>query len=249
MRTTLWPGLLKALLHNQKRQQSRVRLFECGLTFVREGERLEQVSHLAGVVCGAALPEQWATPDRPQDFFDLKSDVEALLASTGEEGEFNFAPTKHPALHPGQSARVMRAGARVGWIGALHPAVVRQLDLEGDVFVFELNMRRIASARIPKFAELSKYPAIRRDIAVVTEEGISADRVRNCIRAHAGPLLRDICLFDVYRGKGVSEAHKSMAFSLILQDFSSTLTDSTVDDEISRIVSGLEQKLGATLRV
>jgi phenylalanyl-tRNA synthetase beta chain len=210
---------------------------------------LDQDSHIAGAVFGAALPEQWATPNRPLDFFDLKSDVEALLALTGEEGEFSFVPTKHPALHPRQSARVMRAGAGVGWVGALHPAVVRQLEQEGDICVVELRTQGIASARRPNFAELSKYPAIRRDSAVVTEERISADTVRDCIMDHAGPLLREICLFDVYRGKGVNEDHKSMAFSLILQDFSSTLTDSTVDNEISRIVSGLEQKLGARLRV
>lgn len=249
MRTSLWSGLLKALVYNQKRQQSRVRLFETGLGFVKGDQGIVQDLHIGGVVCGEVLSEQWAEPKREADFFDVKGDVEALLAMTGQPEDFSFAVGRHPALHPGQAARIERKGSLVGWIGALHPSVARELDLEGRVFVFELQVDAIRQARVPQFIELSKFPAIRRDIAVLVDEQISAQAVQDCICLHGGELLREIHLFDLYRGKGIPEGRKSLAFGLILQDFSRTLTDYDVDKIISNIVSGLTNQLSATLRV
>jgi phenylalanyl-tRNA synthetase beta chain len=249
MRTSLWPGLIKVLIHNQKRQQSRIRLFETGLIFVQKGSELIQDLYIGGAVCGEILPEQWGAAKRTVDFFDLKADVEALLSLTAQPDAFIFKATRHPALHPGQTALIERNGRSVGWIGALHPAVERLLNLEGRVFVFELRVAGLQDARIPQFTELSKFPASRRDIAIIVDETVSAQTIEDCIRSHGTPLLRDIHLFDVYRGSGIAEDRKSMAFGLILQDFSRNLTDLEVDNIISKIVAGLEQRFGAMLRV
>ncbi|HRD64969.1 MAG TPA: phenylalanine--tRNA ligase subunit beta [Candidatus Competibacter sp.] len=249
MRTSLWPGLFKAMIYNQKRQQPRVRLFEHGLSFIQTDSGLRQEPYLGGVVVGAALPEQWGVPARPVDFFDLKADVEALLVLTGEPEAFAFVAAPHPALHPGQSARIERAGAAVGWLGALHPQVARELDVEGDAFAFELRLASLQPARVPVFGELSKFPASRRDIAVVVDEAIAVQAIFACIRQRGGELLRDVRLFDVYRGKGVQTGQKSLALGLILQDFSRNLTDSVVEETVSGIIAGLTEQFDATLRV
>ncbi|MBE2295769.1 MAG: phenylalanine--tRNA ligase subunit beta, partial [Phycisphaerales bacterium] len=249
MRTSLWPGLLKALIHNQKRQQPRVRLFEHGLTFVPDSEGLRQEPYLGGVLAGSALPEQWGVPVRLADFFDLKGDVEALLALTGELESFSFVAAPHPALHSGQSARIERMGTVVGWLGTLHPRVARELDVEGDAFLFELSLAGLQVARLPTFHELSRFPASRRDIAIVVDQAVTAQAIRDCIRQSGGELLRDILLFDVYRGSGIPKDRKSLALGLILQDFSRNLTDSMVEEAVSGIIAGLAEQFGATLRV
>jgi phenylalanyl-tRNA synthetase beta chain len=249
MRTSLWPGLAKAVAYNQKRQQSRIRLFECGLNFIPEGASVNQETFIGGAVWGHVLSEQWDLPPRPVDFYDLKADVEALLALTGRPEDFTFVAARHPALHPGQTARVERDGAEVGWVGALHPAIEERLDLEGKVFVFELRVSGIRQGRVPAFDELSKYPASRRDIAILVDEGVTAQAVEDCIRVQGGELLRETRLFDVYRGKGIPDGKKSMALGLILQDFSRNLTESVVDETVSKIVSELKRRLGATLRM
>lgn len=249
MRTSLWPGLVKALEHNRKRQQPRVRLFETGLRFLGTDAGLVQDTRIGGVVCGDALPEQWGEPARALDFFDVKGDVDALLAVSGEAGAIRYAAAEHPALHPGQSARILRDGVAIGWIGLVHPAVEKQLDLGGRVYAFELDLAATARARVPAYAELSKFPAVRRDLAVVVGEDVAAGKVHALIRARAGEWLRESWLFDVYRGKGMEEGRKSLAFGLILQDFSRTLADSDVDSVISGIVAGLHDEFGATLRV
>jgi phenylalanyl-tRNA synthetase beta chain len=210
---------------------------------------LRQEPYIGGVAAGNALPEQWGAPVRPVDFFDLKTDVEALLALSGEPEAFVFVAAAHPALHPGQSARIERAGQLVGWLGALHPRVARELDVEGDAFVFELRLEGVQTARIPAFRELSKFPASRRDLAIVVDEAVTAQAIQDCIRRHGGERLREAWLFDVYRGKGIAEGQKSLAFGLILQAFSHNLTDSVVEETVSGIIAGLAEQFGATLRV
>ncbi|MDS4029378.1 MAG: phenylalanine--tRNA ligase subunit beta [Candidatus Contendobacter sp.] len=249
MRTSLWPGLLKALVYNQKRQQTRIRLFEHGLNFIPAIDGLRQEPYFAGVAIGSALPEQWGAPARPLDFFDLKADVEALLALSGEPEAFVFVAVPHPALHPGQSARIERAGAAVGWLGALHPRVARELDVEGDAFLFELRLEGVQTARTPMFQELSKFPASRRDLAIVVDESVTVRAIQDCIDRHGGERLREAWLFDVYRGRGIAVGKKSLAFGLILQDFSHNLTDSMVEKTVSGIIAGLAGQFGATLRV
>ncbi|MBK8535064.1 MAG: phenylalanine--tRNA ligase subunit beta [Candidatus Competibacteraceae bacterium] len=249
MRTSLWPGLFKALIYNQKRQQPRGRLFEQGLNFIPTDDGLQQEPYIAGVVVGTVFSEQWGVPARTTDFFDLKADVEALLALTGEAETFTFVAATHPALHPGQSARIERSGVAVGWLGALHPQVARELEVEGDAFVFELSLSGLQAARLPAFREISKFPASRRDIAIVVEEAISAQAIQDCIRHYGGERLREVRLFDVYRGKGVAEGQKSLALGLILQDFSHNLTDSVVEATVSGIIAELSGQFGATLRI
>lgn len=248
MRSSLWPGLVRALQHNRNRQAGRVRLFESGLAFRGRLANLAQRPRLAGIASGERWPEQWGVPAEALDFFDIKGDVEALLALTGEPERYRFEPAAHPALHPGQSARILRDGAEAGWAGALHPALVRDLDLDGAVYVFELDLERVGEARIPAFREVSRYPAIRRDLAVVLPESVSAGALHDCVAASVGESLRELVLFDVYRGRGVADGCKSLAIGLILQDSSRTLTDTDVDAVVGRVVARLREELQAELR-
>jgi len=248
MRTSLWPGLVAAALYNQNRQQPRVRLFELGLRFRGGLDDLAQERMIGGIATGTRLPEQWGAPETAVDFYDIKGDVEALLALTGAPERFRFEPARHPALHPGQSARVLRDGQEIGWLGALHPELERKLDLDGRTFVFELLLDAVTAARTPAFQPLSRFPSIRRDLAVVVRDETPAEAVLDVVRQAAGELLRRVFVFDVYRGKGIPEGSRSLAIGLILQDSSRTLTDEDVDGVIGRTVERLSQELGAVLR-
>lgn len=248
MRTSLWPGLIQAVLHNQNRQQERIRLFETGLRFRGRLDDLKQEPVIAGVACGAASPEQWDVPHRTVDFFDVKGDVEALLSMTGEPETFRFTPGGHPALHPGQSAGIYRGERLAGWVGALHPEAQRSLELNGATYAFELLLEVIEAARLPAFQELSRYPSIRRDLALLVDEAVPAQDVCDCIREAVGENLRQVVVFDVYRGKVVPEGRKSLAIGLILQDSSRTLTDMDVEEVIHSVVGRLRQQLNAELR-
>jgi phenylalanyl-tRNA synthetase beta chain len=247
MRTSLWPGLLKALQHNVNRQQTRVRLFETGLTFVRQGDELVQRAKIAGVLCGEVLAEQWGEATRKLDFFDAKGDVEAILSLGGLEG-IDFVNAEHAALHPGQTAKILRNGREIGWIGALHPKTQRELDIDPQVYVFQLEQAAMLEAEVPVFAPLSKFPEVRRDIALLVSQEISATALFSTIRHIAGEVLQEISLFDVYTGKGIESGLKSVALGLILQGFSRTLTDEDIEKEIQKIVGALKQDFGATLR-
>ncbi|MBD3670380.1 MAG: phenylalanine--tRNA ligase subunit beta [Gammaproteobacteria bacterium] len=247
MRTSLLPGLVATVRHNLNRQQSRVRIFESGLKFIGSVNDMIQEGVLGGALCGGRYPEQWGVEAARVDYFDIKGDVEALLATHG--GEVEFRPMNHPAMHPGQSAEVVLDGKAVGYLGALHPAVLQKLDLDQAVFVFELDLASLQQARIPAFQPLSKFPAIRRDLAIVVEQNVSAREVEESIRKDASEILTDLTLFDVYVGKGIDSGRKSLALGLTLQDNSRTLTDEEVEDFIAKIVSGLETRIGATLRV
>ncbi len=247
MRTSLWPGLIQAVRHNLNRQQPRVRLFETGMCFKPEQDQaLEQIDMIAGAICGELLPEQWSAAARPVDFFDLKGDVEALLAPTGMVCTFTAAT--HPALHPGQCASVAVDGEFAGWIGALHPEVMKQLGLDENVYVFELRLDLVKSAVLPVFSPLSRFPEVRRDLAVVVDENVTVQSMLACIGETASELLQHIQVFDIYTGKGVESGRKSVALGLILQDFSRTLTDHDVETEVKSMVSSLKQKFAATLR-
>jgi phenylalanyl-tRNA synthetase beta chain len=246
MRTQLWPGLIKTLRYNQARQQQRVRIFEAGLTFTGSLTAVEQRSYLGGLICGSALSEQWGSPRRNIDFFDLKNDVEALLAATGYA--YTYHPASHPALHPGQSARIEQGGQAIGWLGALHPSLQNRLELEQIVYLFELNLAALQTAKTPQAHELSKFPQSRRDLSLVVDATVSAQAVTKALRQYGGERLRRVELFDVYQGKGIDENQKSLAFSLIFQDFSSSLTDQEIDQTIAKIIAGIKQDLGANLR-
>lgn len=248
MRTSLWPGLVEILRYNLNRQQSRVRLFESGLKFMRQANELKQEKYIAGIISGNFQPEQWATPGRRVDFFDVKGDVEALLATTGDVDNFSFESAGHPALHPGQCARIVHNGAFVGWLGALHPQVEKSLGLSQVAYVFELAMSCFEKTEIPHFDPISRFPAIRRDFAVVIDRQHSAAELKKVVRESAGPLLKDFDLFDVYEGEGVDSGRKSIAFGLTFQDQSRTLDESDIEDVLVPILDALSSKLGATLR-
>ena len=248
MRTTLWPGLVKAAQHNLNRQQTRLKLFETGLCFMEIQTQLTQTPTLSGLVTGAELPEQWGVTTRPVDFFDIKGDVEALLTLSSLLEKVEFRPALHPALHPGQSAELFHDGRSFGWLGALHPHIERTLDVGQKVYLFEMAIAVMQQGRVPRFEPLSKFPAIRRDLAIVVEQGITAHQVKACVAAENIPALRECIVFDVYLGKGVAPGQKSLALGLILQDLSRTLMDSEVDAIVSRVVSALVHALGASLR-
>ncbi len=248
MRSSLWPGLVKALQHNLNRQQDRVRLFESGLRFVGQLEGLKQQPMLAGVVCGSRLPEGWAQGRDVVDFFDVKADVEAVLGIAGALDTFTFVPGKHPALHPGQTARIERDGREIGYLGAIHPELAKTLGLDRPVYVFELVLSEVAQGRLPKFHELSRFPEVRRDLALLADRDVAASAVLDVIRENAGEWLTDLRLFDVYQGKGIDPHRKSLAVGLTWQHPSRTLNDDEVNSTTQNILTSLEQRLNATLR-
>ena len=248
MRVSLWPGLVKALQHNLNRQQDRVRLFESGQRFVGQLGDLKQHPMLAGVVCGSRLPEGWANGRDTIDFFDVKADVEAVLGFSGSLDDFTFVPGKHPALHPGQTARIERDGVEVGYLGALHPELVKTLGLDRTVYVFELVLADVVEGRLPKFYELSRFPEVRRDLALIAGRDVAASAVLDVIRENAGEWLTDLRLFDVYQGKGIDPDRKSLAVGLTWQHPSRTLNDDEVNATTQNILTSLEQRLNTTLR-
>ena len=251
MRTGLWPGLLQAACQNLARQQERVRIFESGLRYLPESgeDRIpRQDAVVGGLVVGPVEPQQWGQTHRGADFFDIKADVEAILGLTGCPDAYDVVPAEHPALHPGQTARIVRGGQEVGILGMLHPSVAARLDIDADVYVFELALEGLAPGRLPAFRALSKFPSIRRDIAIVVDVGVSRAQVESCIAAAEPDLLTEIVLFDVYQGDKIESGRKSLALGLILQASSQTLTDQEVDRSIARILARLRLETGARLR-
>jgi phenylalanyl-tRNA synthetase beta chain len=248
MRTSLWPGLVNALQYNQNRQQNRIRLFETGQRFIPNGEQIIQDNVLAGVVYGNREPEGWSAANEGVDFFDVKGDLEALLAYAGGLDQYAFVPDSHVALHPGQCARLERNGEFVGYFGAMHPSLLSQLSLTGPVFLFELALSPIEEGVLPQFKELSKFPEIRRDLAVIVDDQVPVSSARDAVREAAGEWLQEVTLFDVYQGKGIDIGKKSLALGLTWQHPSRTLNDDEVNEVFEAIVTILKQRFAATLR-
>ena len=248
MRTSLWPGLVQTASYNQARQQSRIRIFESGLKFILQDDEIKQKNTISGLVSGGVSQEQWGQPGREVDFFDVKADLEAMFALTGCADEFVFSPAEHPTLHPGQSAEIQRNGERVGWLGMLHPKLEQKLGLAGHTYLFEISLGTLLEGSLPAFAPLSRFPSIRRDIALVLDQGIEFEAVKSCIRQAAPKILTDIKLFDVYTGEKIDSGRKSLALGLILQETSQTLTDEMVDEVVDNIVQALGKDLKAYLR-
>jgi phenylalanyl-tRNA synthetase beta chain len=203
---------------------------------------------LAGLLTGESLPEQWGEAGRRADFFDLKGDLEALLAQTGCPEAFAFVPEAHPSLHPGQSARVRRDGRNVGWIGMIHPEIEAKLDLAGHTYVLEIHLDEVLTGALPAFEPLSKFPSIRRDIAIVVDREVIFSEVERVIEGAAPKILKEIVLFDVYTGEKIDSGLKSLALGLILQETSHTLTDQEVEEVVQRILQALTDQLQANLR-
>ncbi len=248
MRTSLFPGLVTVLQQNLARQQDRVRIFESGLRFRTEKKEISQERMLAGLIYGTDVPEQWGTKNREVDFFDVKADVGALLRMTGCEKEFKFTAAMHPALTPGQTAVLERKGNAVGWVGAVHPEISHRLELKETPYVFELLIDSVFAANVPAFEPISKFPAIRRDLAVVVDEAVTTGRLEATVREAAGELLAELRIFDIYRGHGIDPGRKSVALGLILQDFSRTLTMQDADAAVTAVVTRLERDVDAKIR-
>jgi phenylalanyl-tRNA synthetase beta chain len=255
MRVSLWPGLLKAALDNQRRQQDRIRLFEHGARFLAtEGKGLEatrEIETLAGIACGQRLPEQWGLPRdmrEPVDFFDVKGDVAALLAATGVQADFTFEPRALSCLHPGRAARLLRRGVPVGWLGELHPSLVKALEFTYAPVLFELDVEAALAVARPAYQEFSRFPHVRRDLAVVLDESVALSSLTERVTFTASGLLRDLRIFDVYRGPGVEVGRKSVALGLIFQDISRTLTEDDVTGIMTAVVADLRVSLNAKIR-
>ena len=245
MRLSLWPGLIKAALENQRRQQTRVRLFEHGVVFpVAEAE----IDRIAAISLGTRWPEQWGSGREAGDFHDLRADVEALLSMSGDSGAFTFAPAIHSALHPGRSAQISRAGRPVGWIGELHPRLVRELGFVAAPTLFELDIAPAFAVSYAPFVEVSRFPQVRRDLAFVVDESVSFEAIRERVTHAASSLLKQLSLFDVYRGPGIESGRKSVALGLILQEKDRTLTDEDTDRVIAAVRASLGEGLGAQFR-
>ncbi len=263
MRVSLWPGLLHAALENQRRQQDRIRLFERGARFAVDHGKLEEIDSLAGLALGPRVPEQWGSPAEARggvDFFDVKGDVESLLEGTGDPGAFVFEAAALSCLHPGRAARILRrsAGAApgaqrapaelVGWIGELHPSLTRERGFASSPILFELDFRAALRMERTRAQEISRFPQVRRDIAVVVDEAVTLSALRDRVTLAASSLLREVRLFDVYRGSGVEQGRKSVALGLIFQEFSRTLTDEDVDRAVASVIADLCAGLGARIR-
>ncbi|MFT6986460.1 MAG: phenylalanyl-tRNA synthetase beta chain [Psychromonas sp.] len=251
MRVSLWTGLLESVSKNQKRQQSRVRLFETGLRFVKDENAengIKQQEMLSGVIIGSLNDGHWNIETRNVDFFDLKADLEALLDLCVDPSSFEFKAQKHSSLHPGQSAGIYRNGENIGYIGTLHPSLTKPFALNGTAIVFELELDQIITRNLPQASNISKYPANHRDLAFVVDEQINAGNVLKFIEKIGGTELVGINLFDVYQGPGVEEGKKSLAIGLILQDTTRTLEEQEIADKVNKIVEAVSTEFNASLR-
>lgn len=251
MRLSLWTGLLTAVVYNQNRQQSRVRLFESGLRFVPDTQAnlgIRQDVMLAGVISGTRYEEHWDLARESVDFYDLKGDLESVLDLTGKLADIQFRAEANPALHPGQSAAIYLHDERIGFLGVVHPELERKLDLNGRTVVFELEWNKVSDRVLPDASEISRFPANRRDIAVLVAENVpAADIIAECKKVGVNQVV-GVNLFDVYRGKGVNEGFKSLAISLILQDTGRTLEEEEIAATVAKCVAALKERFQATLR-
>lgn len=248
MRSSLWPGLLLVARQNLSRQRERLRIFEIGREFAAAGDGVEETEVIAGLAVGAELPEHWDVRERDVDFFDIKADVESLLKPTGRLAELRFEAAAHPALRPGRAARIVLGEETVGWLGGVHPELQRKLDLRRPVQLFSLRLRAAAAAQVPAYRPYSRFPSVRRDLAVVVPAEVSADALIATARAAAGDLLQRVVVFDVYTGHGIEPGRKSIALGLILQGVSRTLTDADADRAVHSVTRSLGREHGATIR-
>lgn len=257
MRTSLWQGLVTALLYNVNRQQTRVRFFETGLRFSinktdsvidKSDSPFKQEPVIAGLIYGTRHGESWVDGPSSVDFYDIKGDVEALLSITKNASQFNFTAATHPALHPGQTAAIELAGNTVGFVGALHPTLQKSLDLPQTAYLFEITQAALADSSFPNFMPLSRFPEVRRDIAVIVDQKLAVSTLQATVKEMAGELLTNLKVFDVYVGKGIDSERKSVALGLTFQHLSRTLTDDEITASINNVVNELKVKFNAELR-
>ena len=248
MRSSLLPGLVSSAAANIARQQDRVRLFEIGKSFHGTLEAPHEVVRIAAVAAGTAMPEQWGIASQAIDFFDIKADLVAVIKLAGDASDVAFRPLEHPALQPGQAATVLRDEREIGIIGKLHPRVAKSLELKRDAFVFEVDAMQALASAAPVAKPVSRFPVIRRDLAVLVADDVSGEELVQAVASAALELIRDVRIFDIYKGPGIEAGLKSVAISLILQETSRTLTDDDADAAQAAAVQKLRQTFGAELR-
>ena len=244
MRSSLLGSLVDCLRFNANRQQPRIRLFEISRVFTTQGADFDQRRRLGAIACGFASPEQWGSEKRPVDFFDLRGDLECLFSPRKPA----FEPVTHPALHPGKSAHVLIDGMKVGWIGELHPALRQRYDIQETVVAFEVDVDAVMTRPIPAYREVSRFPLVRRDIAIEIADEVPAQTLLKTMKDGASAIVMDIEVFDLYRGKGIDLGKKGLAFRVLLQDTQKTLTEAEVDKAVEGLRTILEREHGAKLR-
>ena len=250
MRSTLIGGLVANVVTNLKRRQNRVRVFETGRCFWRDKtgspvEGFRQPWKIAALAYGSALPEQWGSPARSVDFFDIKGEIETLLAPLVAR----FEKLDHPALHPGRSASVSVDGKVIGFVGELHPQWLQKYDLPLAPLVFELDLDALTLSALPQYSEISRLPPAIRDLAIVVDQKLELQALMDGMAAHRPAIIQDIRLFDVYTGKGIAAGEKSLAFRIVMQDTQKTLQDAEVDAAVQQLMSYLQHAFAAQLRV
>ncbi|MBV1910495.1 MAG: phenylalanine--tRNA ligase subunit beta [Kangiellaceae bacterium] len=248
MRSSLWPGLLKAVEYNLKRQHQRVKFFETGLKFTPTEEGLKQTPVIAGAICGDRFKESWQANSEKLDFFDIKGDLEAIFKLSAAEQQFSFVASQRTGLHPGQTAEISRNGQICGFVGKIHPETQKAFDIDEPVYLFELELKRVIQRKIPKFNSLSKFPSIRRDLAILVRENVTSSQIVDLIGQTAKSWLNSVVIFDIYRGKGIELGFKSIAIGIVLQRNDRTFKDTEISKTIDRVIGTLTEKLGAVLR-
>jgi phenylalanyl-tRNA synthetase beta chain len=248
LRSLLLPGLVEALKRNVARQHARVRLFEVGNAFGRGLGAFDQSLRIAAVATGAAQAEQWGAKPREVDYFDLKGDLERLAGLAGSSASIELGPADVAFLHPGKSARLYRGGTAVGWIGHLHPRLLKALGVDVEVVAFEADLEPLLARDVPRAREVSRLPHVRRDIAVVAPPGVPFAAVATTIRQAVGARLADLVLFDEFTGGNLSPGSRSLAIGLILQDHSRTLTDQDADRSVAAALDALAREHDVRLR-
>ena len=249
MRVSLWPGLLTALQRNINRQQQRVRLFETGKVFTRTGkDKIRQAPAIGGLIFGKVMPEQWDNPRDSSDFYDMKSDVEAVLSACSGQIQLNYRPIAIAALHDGKSAEIIYDDKRIGLIGALHPGLQSRLGIDLEVCLFEIYLAGIPAKLPPKFTKISKFPIMRRDLSILVNEEIPIENLLKNVRITSSKLLTNLELFDVYQGESIDPGEKSVTLGLTFQQTSSTLTDEEVEGTMNLVLDSLRKEFEARLR-
>lgn len=252
MRTSLWPGLVSACQFNLNRQNNRIRLFELGTVFHKDSNEkvvIKESEKIAGLLCGSVVPEQWHIK-KPQsvDFYDVRADLESLFSLTGDSLDFIVEQSNHPALHPGQTASVIRDGFKVGSVGRIHPNLAKKYDLPLETYLFELDLELLLSGHVPHYESVSKFPSVSRDLALITPEKVAVDDVLQAIRSLECDDLDKVQLFDVYSGEGVEENKKSIAVKLVFQHLERTLKDEEIEAYTNYVLEKLFEKFSIELR-
>ena len=249
MRASILPGLLNTAQYNANRQQDRIRLFETGLVFTGNTGDYEQINRIGGLVSGSRYPQNWNNTDDVNDFYDVKGDVECILRLGGDNRHFRFQPAEFGCFHPGQCARIeSKEGALLGHLGALHPAIARKLELDTEIFMFELDLDAVQIGELPIASVLSRYPEVSRDLAIVINDSVPAEKILTIVRDNAGEFLTSLRIFDVYQGDAVEKGKKSIALGLTWQHPSRTLSDDEISVIISSCVNVLQEQFNAKLR-